>query len=89
MLIGATLITGLVSLLSALFAWRQAERVKRIETATQEHLAVINSRTQAAIESFRAEQARSKDAFEVALADSSPIEASLSTLWALIQTVKD
>lgn len=88
-LIIAAIITGLVSLLSAIFTWKQAERVKKIETTTQEYLALINSQTQAAIESFRAEQARSKDAFEVALADSNPIEGSLSTLWSLIQTVKE
>jgi hypothetical protein len=85
----AAVVAGLVSLFSALFAWRQAERVKRIETTTQENLAVFGAQTQAAIESFRAEQTRSKDAFEAATEEANPIENSLSRMGALIQTVKE
>jgi hypothetical protein len=88
-LIIAAVITGLVSVLSAFIAWRQTERVKRIETATQEHLALMSAQAQAAIESFKAEQERSKTAFEVAMSEAKPVEDALSHLWNLIQTFKE
>ena len=89
MLVITAIIAGIASLLGAVFTWRQAERVKRIETATQEHLAQVNAQTQVAIEAFRAEQERSKTAFEVGMAESKPIEDVLSQLWGMIQTVKE
>ncbi len=82
-------IAGVVSLLSALFAWKQTVLVKRVEAATQERLALVNAQTQAAIETIKTEHERSKNAFEVAIAESGPVEQALSTMWGLIQGVKD
>lgn len=83
------IVAGLVSLVSAILAWRQAERVKKIEVRTQEYLGRLNAQTQVAIEKFRADNERAKKALELAIQESDAVEQAMKRLWKIIQNVKD
>jgi hypothetical protein len=83
------IVAGLVSLISAFIAWRQAERVKEIEVSTQEYLGRLNSQTQIVIEKFKSDSEWAKQALEIALTESKPIEQAIRQMWQIIQDVKD
>ena len=84
-----TVISGIVGLEGAIVAWIQAMRTSRLKADADSALERIKSETAISIENIKVDQERRKRAFEVAIEESKPVEASLAQAWHDIQTIKD
>jgi len=84
-----TVISGIVGLVGGIIACIQAIRTSRLKADADSTLERIRSETSISLENMKLDQERRKRAFEVAIEESRPIEASLAQAWHDIQSIKD
>ena len=82
-------VAGCTSIISAVMAWKQALRTKKLETETQEKLANLTSNTQIAIEKLKSDNDSLNKAFINASEEAKPLESILSNIWEKMQEFKD